>query len=362
MDVMMDNMTNVVGTLLLVLIIVQLKVNGTVDAIEESIAQVTPKQVDELKQQAAKTASQGQLLEADWKKRSAGEDKIYAELKARKEDLKRYETTLSEKGVKLLDVGQVEQQLAEKRKLADEKKREMSRLIDERENLKGLLDKTPVPAPPPPKVVNVPAARPIPSGVTQLRVLVANQRLYFLSDAVFRDQVLQEIDRNKRTLVKRIAPGRDGKVSAVYDHAKTAALLTARKFSDASFELKFPVVRTADRLRLELWPKPNGGEAGDQLEAPNSDFRVTLTRLRTQPKVILWFMVYRDSIETYLVARDMCNRFGVPSGWEFYWAPYYAEHLSAIEVERLQAPPPQPSAGASQSSPVAIPAPKRTLD
>lgn len=53
MDSMMDNMTNVVGTLLLVLIIVQMGVKSTADQVEEELANVTPQQVQQAKQQLA---------------------------------------------------------------------------------------------------------------------------------------------------------------------------------------------------------------------------------------------------------------------------------------------------------------------
>ena len=45
MDSMMDNMTNVVGTLLLVLIVVQLKIGMTANQIEESLANVKPEDI-----------------------------------------------------------------------------------------------------------------------------------------------------------------------------------------------------------------------------------------------------------------------------------------------------------------------------
>ena len=53
MDVMMDNMTDVVGTLLMVLIIVQLKVNNTIDDIQSNLPKVTVAQVAEVKQRVA---------------------------------------------------------------------------------------------------------------------------------------------------------------------------------------------------------------------------------------------------------------------------------------------------------------------
>lgn len=363
MDVMMDNMTNVVGTLLLILIMVQLNVNNTVGVIEDSIAQVTPKQVDDLKKEVAGTEKQVESMQADWNKRASDKDKIAAELKAKTDDLKRHETTLHQRGVKLLDVTQLEKDLAQNRKIAEEKKKEMSALLAERDNLKALLDQTPVPAPPPPKVVNVPAGRPIPPGVTQIRVLVVNQRLYFLTEGAFREQAVREFERNKSTLFKTITPSPSGKVTVTYDHQKTAALLNARKLGDANFEVKFPVDGAADRVRMEVQPKPEGGESAEQIDAPNSFFRSAVAKLRTQPKVIVWFLVYRDSIEAYLTARDMCNRFGVPAGWEFYGAPYYVEYLGAFQVNILRPPSPAPPpSDAAKSSPVAIPAPKRTLD
>ena len=52
MDSMMDNMTNVVGTLLLVLMIVQMQVNNKAGEIEESFANVTQDDLDKAKKRA----------------------------------------------------------------------------------------------------------------------------------------------------------------------------------------------------------------------------------------------------------------------------------------------------------------------
>lgn len=55
MDSMMDNMTNVVGTLLLVLIVVQLKIGMTANQIEESLANVKAEDIAAAKAEVAKT-------------------------------------------------------------------------------------------------------------------------------------------------------------------------------------------------------------------------------------------------------------------------------------------------------------------
>ena len=66
----------------------------------------------------------------------------------------------------------------------------MAKLIDEREKLRGLLDKTPVPVIPPAKIVRMPAARPIPEGAEMVRVLCANGRLYLVDMAAMKMMAL----------------------------------------------------------------------------------------------------------------------------------------------------------------------------
>lgn len=143
MDSMMDNMTNVVGTLLLVLIIVQMGVKSTADQVEEELANVTPQQVQQAKQQLAQ-------IKATAEKSGANQEVAAQKAKSKQDDLRAFETTLEQKGIKIRDFEELQKDLINKRSIEATQKTAMSALLGERDNLRAALDKTPMPKGPPP--------------------------------------------------------------------------------------------------------------------------------------------------------------------------------------------------------------------
>ena len=123
MDVMMDNMTDVVGTLLMVLIIVQLKVNKTIDHIQANLPVVTQEQVAEVTQQAALLNKDVDEALAELKKREPDKAKLASE----DERLREHEATLDKNTVQLMELEKLQQQLAQKKKDLDAAKQEMAK-------------------------------------------------------------------------------------------------------------------------------------------------------------------------------------------------------------------------------------------
>ncbi|MDX1944660.1 MAG: hypothetical protein SFU86_04570 [Pirellulaceae bacterium] len=356
MDVMMDNMTDVVGTLLMVLIIVQLKVNNTINDIQSKLPEVTQQQVEAVQQNAAEQKKQVELAKAELAKKPPVDKQIVAQIQTQQDNIKHYETTLSKSTVNLLDIEKLEKQLEEKRKQVQVEKMAMAKLIDEREMLKGLLDQKPVTEEPPAKVVRMPAAREIPAEAQLVRILCANGRVYLIDTALMKKIALYQFNKSRQALVHTAGPITGGKDTSIYDHEKTAALLNKRKLGNVSFDLNFPVVRTSDRLRMEIKPKPSAGETIPELAANNSQFSNFLRVLKRNPKGVAWFLVHKDSFETYLAAREVCDGIGVPAGWEMTGNPFLTEVIYDFKVNQLEKPPP-PNPNA-----VVIPAPKKTID
>jgi flagellar biosynthesis chaperone FliJ len=356
MDVMMDNMTDVVGTLLMVLIIVQLKVNNTIDQIQSSLPKVTEEQTIEAQQHAEELAKQVQDMEQDWTERQPLQTKVAADLKTRQEDLLRVEVTLAKSGVNLLALDKLEEQLEARRKEVEAAKKDLASLIDQREQLKGLLDNTPASEVPPAQIVHMPQAREIPKEAELTRVLCAGSRVYLVDAAQMKKMALAAFNRSRKALVKDEHPPEKGQDMSVYDHEKTAALLEKRSLGNAEYDLAFPVIKTSERLRMEIRPKESAGESPDEFESVRSKFANMMRNVKRNPKGVVWFLVHPDSFDTYLKARELCDDVGVPAGWEVTGLPFFYEYLAEFKVNRLEdPPPPNPNA-------IAIPAPKKTID
>jgi hypothetical protein len=356
MDVMMDNMTDVVGTLLMVLIIVQLKVNNTIDDIQSSLPKVTPEQVAAAQKATVELKKQVEQTEKQVVTFQPIDQRVYAEIAKKKENIRTYETTLKQNEVKLAAVDKLEKEIAEKKKLLAAAKAEAEKLLAEREKLQGLLETKEVTVVPPAKVVRMPAARDIPPGAELTRVLCANQEIYIVDTATLKKMALNAFSFQRKSLVRDIGSVVKGVDTTVYDHEKTAAALTKRKLGNTYFELAFPVVKTSDRIRMEIRPKEKTGEKAEDLGEFKSQFSTFLRAMKKNPKAVVWFAVYKDSLETYLAAREVCDRVGVPAGWQMTGSPFFVETLTEFKVNRLEEPSkPSPDA-------LVIPPPKRTID
>ena len=342
MDVMMDNMTDVVGTLLMVLIIVQLKVNNTINDIQSKLPEVTQQQVEDVQKTAAEQKKQVELAKAELTKTPPVDKQMVVQIKAKQDDIKHYETTLSKSNVNLLDLEKLEKQLEEKRKQVDAEKMAVAKLIDEREMLKGLLDQKPVTEEPPAKIVRMPAAREIPAEAQLIRVLCANGKVYLIDPSLMKKITMYAFNKSKLSLIHTRGPVAQGKDNNIYDHEKTAALLNKRSLGNVNFDLTFPVIRTQERLRMEIRPKPSAGEAPQDLGSTGSEFVRFLRVMKTNPRGVCWFLVFKDSFETYLAAREVCDKIGVPAGWEMYGSPFQIETLYDFKVNLLEKPAPQP--------------------
>ena len=301
MDSMMDNMTNVVGTLLLVLIVVQLKIGMTANQIEESLANVKAEDIAAAKAEVAKT-------EADLKKHNADEDTLDEMLKGKAADLRQFQASLEKQGIKFDDVDKLKNEVAEKRKAEENVKKEMIALQTERDKLKAQLDTTPIPVAPPPVDIRVPIAKPIPQGAEFFNASVLSNKVYMITDAVIRKRVMDEFEKNKFNLVFTNRTEKDGKVTTVYNHKETRDLLMAAKISDEFMEPIFPLNEMADRIAMQIRPKAAFGETADQLDDNDSKFRSFLVKLRARPKAVMWFKVDPSSIPAYLKAREQCTR------------------------------------------------------
>ena len=166
---LMDTMTNVVGVLIIVLVMVGISIANAVKNILSDLPPVTPEE----HQKMIEIVKELPPPPADPKK--IEEDKKIAEQKLKKaiEDLKTIDVTAVESQMKFMDLESFRKKLDDARKLRIAQKAEVDKLITEVERLKALLDQTPVFKPDPPTYVRLPNPRPFPAEPNETRVLVA---------------------------------------------------------------------------------------------------------------------------------------------------------------------------------------------
>lgn len=217
----------------------------------------------------------------------------------------------------------------------------ISGLLSERDSLRAALDKTPVPKGPPPVLLRVPVAKPVPAEAVMYRVLCMSNKVYLISDFGWRTRVWSELEKAKQDLLHEKQPS-DPKAGPLFDHLKTVKWLNERKFTDAFVELKFPLDTNSmtNRVSMLILPRADGGESPERVGDTESNFCKTLLKLSANPKSFCWFLVHPTGVSAYHAAREQCSLRGIPAGWEFYSATSYGENLPQFAVNRLRESPP----------------------
>ncbi|MDZ4289364.1 MAG: hypothetical protein U0984_15480 [Prosthecobacter sp.] len=196
LDSLMDAVTNVVGVLMIVFVMMALNTARTVQKVLSDLPPVTKEQHEEMQKQVKTLppppADPKQLVE-DKKKTET------ALLKAI-EQLKTVDVVDLESKMKFMDLDSFRKQLEVAKKQRETQKVEVDKLLVELERLKALLDQTPVYQPPPPTFVRLPNPRPFPGKVNETRVMVAKQGLLFLNDKNFMQPIVDGLEKIKSQL------------------------------------------------------------------------------------------------------------------------------------------------------------------
>ncbi|MEN3941464.1 hypothetical protein WJU23_09245 [Prosthecobacter sp. SYSU 5D2] len=197
LDSLMDAVTNVVGVLMIVLVMMALNTAQMVQKILSDLPPVTEEQHQEMVAQVKALPPPP----ADPKK--IEEDKLKAEQDMKKavEQLKTVDTSQVASQMKFMDLDSFRKKLEDAKVLREKEKAEMDKLLTEVERLKALLDETPVYEPPPPTYVRLPNPRAYPEEANETRIMVANKGVIVLNEATFIKPILDGLDKVKSQIV-----------------------------------------------------------------------------------------------------------------------------------------------------------------
>lgn len=367
---LMDTMTNVVGVLIIVLVMVGISLARAANKIISELPPVTVEEHAKLKKEVEETTPKhdpDKVLEET--------KKLEQELKKVTETLETMDRTKDKQQVKLIDIDDLQKQLEEKRKLRDQHKTEVAKLLTDLDKLKQQLDTTPVYVPPPATVVKLPNPRPMPEKAEIHRFLVAGGRILYIDETAYTGLVEEELKRNESMLAisRETVKGADGKPVMVreksgrlspqrkvtYDPKKLTAHFIQRRLGNREMKIEVTPSPNSPRIPVKMIPQPNAGDTIEQARTLISVFQTTLKKVKADPQGVVWFHVFKDSIETYLQARDIADQLGVPVGWDLTSSSFFSRTLPA-EYSVTFTPGATPKPGAVPA--VSIAPPKTTLD
>lgn len=192
---LMDTMTNVVGVLIIVLVMVGLSVANVIKTVLSDLPPVTPEELAQIKDQSQKLPKLQTPEEIAEKKKQAETD-----LKKVIEQLKTVDTSELQAKMKFMDLDVYKKQIEDRKKDREANKAETDKLLAEVERLKALLDQTPEFKPPPPTYVRLPNPRPYPEKPNETRILVAKQGVLTFNQTKFLQPILDGMEKVKSQL------------------------------------------------------------------------------------------------------------------------------------------------------------------
>lgn len=364
---LMDTMTNVVGVLIIVLVMIGISLASSVRKVLSELPPVTVEQLQEaLKKLVDATPKEDPTKIAEEQK------KLEDQIKKSTDALKTLDLSSEAQKVSL-DLDEARKKLEEAKKQREVKKNDTDKLLAEIDKLKALLDTTPVYVPPPATVVKLPNPRDMPQNAVLHRFLVANGKVFYINDAEFMKLVVAEIEKHQKDLINSEVPINDAvgnpvmvkdrfgkmvpKTKTILDQKKLAAHFDKLRIATRDVKLDLLVTPTSPRIPMRLTPLPEAGETLEQIKNPAAVFQRAVRKLKSEQGSVIWFLVFKDSIDLYLAARDIADQAGVPVGWEIYANNYYTRAVAEFEVDYT---PPKPNPNTTPT--VRIAAPKAGID
>lgn len=192
---LMDTMTNVVGVLIIVLVMVGLSVADAVKKVLSDLPPVTKEEYEQIQEDVKKLPEK-----IDEKKLEEDQKQAEARMKRAVEELKTVDTADTQSKIKFMDLDAFQKQLDQRKKERAASKAETDKMLAEVERLKALLDKTPVYVPQPAKYVRLPNPRAYPEKPDETRILVARQGILSFHQGKFLQPILDGMEKVKSQL------------------------------------------------------------------------------------------------------------------------------------------------------------------
>ncbi len=198
MDSLMDAVTNVVGVLMIVFVMVALSLADSMQKILSELPSVTPEEHQKMKEQIEQKPPPKETPE------QLEEKKIIAQQDLKKviEELKSIDVADMQR-MEFMDLETFRKKLDEAKKKRENEKQEVDKLLTEVERLKALLDETPEYKPEPATIVRLPNPRAYPAEPKETRVLVAKEGVMLFDQAEFLAPIMDGLSKMTNQLTYR---------------------------------------------------------------------------------------------------------------------------------------------------------------
>lgn len=343
LDSLLDTMTNVVGILVIVLVVTQLGVRDAVDRIAESES-VDPAALEKAEaelaallpertslQERVKALAGSQKLDANAARREQA--RLQKQLRDARADLASLATGRDEARLEAeATLADIEKLKEAQDKAAEELRKKVDDALSQLAKLEAQLDETPVPELPAAKIVHLPNPRPAPEGAKPYTFLCREGRIVPVDVDIQLARVQKKVESIivKGRLATNPQAGIDcGKIVEAFENDSTL------RHND----FEFKILVQGRNPYLVFARKEEAGYTLDQIERSNSRYQAKLRQLNPKQNYAR-FLVWPDSFDVYLVARQMAAKRGLLAGWQPQTNP--AEYKVALGGKLRCGPPPKP--------------------
>lgn len=345
LDSLLDTLTNVVGILVILLALLRLDVTTKVRQIQGVDPAATPEAVAALR--LTKSDLARRIEDASRLLDQRDPARVQSRLDAARDELDRVLADLARPVPEAPDVKAQRDALEDLRKQIAKAQDQLAVAENEVADRRARLEKIRPPKAPPPKIVHLPNPRPAPSGAKPVWFVCKANRVSVVDPDFWIAETIALIDRGAK-----VAPNRCD--------CKRAAELFQRADPDVpGFRLSLTIANETPSLVIEHID--GKGTVPRQVDRASSEFARTLKQMDASTRYAR-FLVWPDSYEVYLAARDECDKRKVAAGWEpTSGDAKWSFGLGGYRCQGYVEPPPAKPAPAPPQPP-AKPVPVDTLD
>jgi len=312
LDSLLDTLTNVVGILVIVLIVTQLGVQDAVKRIGDSVDPELVAATEESLQR--ENARREELLALVESIATPTIDDPAAELRKVKQQIEESRRQLEAREQEALARKKQIDEQTESIETLDKREKEirdkLEKALARKAELEALLDKTPkrqAKGTPEAKVVNLPNPRPAPKGAVGAMIFCRDEKLYLLNLPSVRKTAQEQAEQIIRT--RRL----DRNPEMGIDPEKFVAAFNAKKIITDYFRVSV-AVRNGRQPWLVFERRRDRGHPMLAIKRRSGKFQRALQTLDPS-KYYAQFLVWPDSFEVYLVARNVAAENGLLAGW-----------------------------------------------
>lgn len=347
----MDALTNVVAVLIVILLLMQVDVENTVNKMFDELPPATPEQIElaanRLKDLEVTMEKQKELL--------AAPAPTPADISQIRTDLSLLEKSLEDSKAKLLSLAELKKLAEKTEKEAEAEKKKTDERLARIRDLEALLDQTPRPKAQAASVVSIPESRAIPNNANLYYCFITGDQAHLIDMIDAQKKVMEIFDAEKRNFEVERVRERNERTRFIYQQEQVVQFFAGKEMKVRNQTITVPYNKPWTRLNARVSFDPAQGDASAaDMEQPRGRFHRMMELVKGFPRAVLIFKVRPDGFPTYLKARKIADEMGIPCGWEIDGNSFVNAPLD-IEVNRLEQPPAPPA------TPLP-PAPVRKLD